>query len=35
MESAKGQLNYKFEQFEVSVTPYSGQKLALCVIDPF
>ena len=35
MESAKGQLNYKFEQFQVSVTPYNEKKVSICVIDPF
>lgn len=33
METAKGNFTYKFEQFHVSITPFSDKKLAIDVID--
>ena len=34
MESAKGSFLYKFDRFDVSITPFSDKKLAITVTDP-
>ena len=34
MESDKGSFLYKFERFDVSITPFSDKKLAITVTDP-